>query len=513
MTASWTHPRVREIDLRHLAELLAFALRPGDAVALRGDLGAGKSTLARAIIRAIVGDDALEVPSPTFSLVQIYDSPRFPIAHFDLYRLGSAEEARELGLDEQIAHGVALIEWPERAEELLPSDRIEVTLEEAPDLDPSERRIVIEGLGAADPRVARLKAISEFLNRSGWSDARLIYLQGDASARRFARLRRDGNSAILMDAPRQPDGPPIRDGKPYSRIAHLAEDIRPWVAVTRALRQAGLSAPEIYTHDFAAGLLLVEDLGDDVFGPAVHQGADQAELWRAAVDVLLHLREQGVPNFPPLEDGFTHTLPRYDQQALQIEVELLLDWYWPALKGSPAPDTTRAEYLALWDAIFDELLKLPTGWILRDYHSPNLLWMPHRKGLQRVGILDCQDALEGPVAYDLVSLLQDARIEVPESLERQLYRHYCQTVAAREPDFDQATFDFAYAALGAQRNTKILGIFARLSRRDGKNGYLRHIPRIWRYLERDLAHPKLLPLKKWFEANFPIDNRALPGSG
>lgn len=502
-----------ETDLRHLAELIAFALKPGDAVALRGDLGAGKSTLARDIIRSIVGEDTLEVPSPTFSLVQIYETPRFPIAHFDLYRLGSADEARELGLEEQIAHGVALIEWPERAEELLPSDRIEVKLEEAPDLDPSERRIAIAGLGATGARISRLQAISEFLERSAWADARLAYLQGDASARRFARLKRDGRSAVLMDAPRQPDGPPIRDGKPYSRIAHLAEDIRPWVAVTRALRQADLSAPEIIAHDLEAGLLLVEDLGDDVFGSAVHQGRDQAELWQAAVDVLLHLRQQGIPSFPPLEDGFTHSLPRYDRDALQIEIELLLDWYWPALKGSPAPDRLRTEYLRLWRAIFDELLKQPTGWVLRDYHSPNLLWLPDRKGLQRVGILDCQDALEGPVAYDLVSLLQDARIDVPESLEQQLYRHYCQSVAVREPDFDQATFDFAYAALGAQRNTKILGIFARLSRRDGKKGYLRHLPRIWRYLDRDLGHPKLLPLKKWYEANFPIDNRVLPGSG
>jgi len=504
---------VRETDIRHLAELLAFALKPGDVVALRGDLGVGKSTLARAIIRASVGDETLEVPSPTFSLVQIYATPRFPIAHFDLYRLGSVDEARELGLEEQIANGAALIEWPERAEDLLPPDRIEVKLEETPDLDASERRVVIEGLGAAGGRIARLEAIFAFLQRTGWADARLSYLQGDASARRFARLRRNGCCVVLMDAPRQPDGPPIRNGKSYSRIAHLAEDIRPWVAVTSALRNVGLSAPAVVAQDLEAGLLLVEDLGDSVFGSAVQRGLDQAELWRAAVDVLLHLRGQGVPSFPRLVDGYVRRLPRYDRDALQIEVELLLDWYWPAVRNEPAPDAVRAEYLAAWNAIFDDILKLPTGWVLRDYHSPNLLWLPDREGLQQVGILDCQDALEGPVAYDLVSLLQDARVDVPETLEQELYRHYCKTAAALEPAFDQAAFDFAYAALGAQRNTKILGIFARLSRRDGKDGYLRHIPRIWRYLDRNLAHATLRPLKKWYEANFPIDQRALPGSG
>ncbi|MCL4766409.1 MAG: tRNA (adenosine(37)-N6)-threonylcarbamoyltransferase complex ATPase subunit type 1 TsaE [Hyphomicrobiaceae bacterium] len=513
MTPPWTHARVRESEIRHLAELLAFGLKQGDVVALRGDLGAGKTTLARAIIRAMLGDETAEVPSPTFSLVQTYAAPRFPVSHFDLYRLGSAEEARELGLDEQAESGAALIEWPERAEELLPADRIEVRLEEIPKGDPSERRIVIEGLGSARPRIERLQAIEAFLRSSGWADARLLYLQGDASPRRFGRLVRNGASAVLMDAPRQTDGPPIRNGKPYSRIANLAEDVRPYVAVAGVLRAARLSAPEILAQDLDAGLLLVEDLGDDVFGAAVGGGADQAELWRAAVDVLVEMRGVPVPSAIALADGSRYRLPPYDRAAMQIEVELLLDWYWPALRGSPVADTERAEYLALWNAVFDELLRLPTGWILRDFHSPNLMWLPQRTGLRRVGILDFQDTLEGHPAYDLVSLLQDARIDVPEALERELLEHYCAMAAAREPAFDRDAFTFAYAVLGAQRNTKILGIFTRLARRDGKTAYLRNVPRIWRYLERDLTHATLRPLKVWYDSRLPEEQRVPPDAG
>jgi tRNA threonylcarbamoyl adenosine modification protein YjeE len=514
MTSPWIHARVCESEIGHLAELLAFTLKPGDVVALRGDLGAGKSTLARAIIRTLLADATAEVPSPTFSLVQTYATARFTISHFDLYRLSSADEAGELGLEDQSASGVALIEWPERAERLLPADRIEVRLEEDADAAATERRVVIEGLGSAQPRIERLKAIDDFIRNAGWGDAHILYLQGDASARRFGRLLRDGHSVVLMDAPRQPDGPPIRDGKPYSRIANLAEDLRPWVAITRSLRGAGLSAPEVLAQDLDAGLLLVEDLGDAVFGLMVEHGrVDQVELWRAAVDVLIHLRGVPVPPAIVLDDGSTHRLPPYDRAALQIEVELLLDWYWPAIHGEPAPEALRAEYLELWSSVFDELLDLPTGWVLRDYHSPNLMWLPERAGLKRDGILDCQDALEGHPAYDLASLLQDARIDVPEALERELFEAYCAAAAAREPEFDRELFTLAYAALGAQRNTKILGIFTRLARRDGKNGYLRHIPRIWRYLDRNLAHATLRPLKMWYELNFPAEHRARPESG
>ena len=510
MAHPWIHAGVHEPDLPRIAELLAFALRPGDVVALRGDLGAGKTTFARVILRVLLGDQEAEVPSPTFSLLQTYATTRFPVFHFDLYRLGSADEALELGLGEETATGVALIEWPERAEQFLPADRIEISITDDPAADPSKRRIVIEGLGACGPRIERLAVIEAFLRDTGWSDAHVLYLQGDASTRRYARLVRNGDSAILMDAPRQPDGPPIRDGKPYSRIANLAEDVRPYVAVAGELQKVGLSAPGIKAQDLDRGLLLTEDLGDEVFGASVLKGANQSDLWKPAVDVLVRMRRHPVPATMPLADGSAHRLPPMDRAALQIEVELLIDWYWPAIKGSPVPADSRADYLARWNALFDQLLALPTGWILRDFHSPNLMWLPQRTGLQRVGVLDFQDALEGNPAYDLVSLLQDARIDVPVEIEQELFQHYCTTAAATDPTFDEPSFRFAYSVLGAQRNTKILGIFTRLAHRDGKTQYLRHIPRIWGYLERDLEHATLQPLKAWYDSHFPQQGRTPP---
>lgn len=513
MAHPWIHAGVQEPDLPRIAELLAFALRPGDVVALRGDLGAGKTTFARVLLRVLLADEEAEVPSPTFSLLQTYATARFPVFHFDLYRLGSGEEALELGLGEETTAGVALIEWPERAEQFLPADRIEIAITDDPASDPSKRRIVIEGMGKSAARIERLAIIEAFLRDAGWSDAHILYLQGDASARRYARLVRGGESAILMDAPRQPDGPPIRDGKPYSRIANLAEDVRPYVAVAGELQKAGLSAPAIKAQDLEKGLLLSEDLGDDVFGASVLNGADQAELWKAAVDVLVQMRRYPVPAAMPLSDGSVHRLPPMDRAALQIEVELLIDWYWPAVMGSPASPEIRADYLARWNALFDQLLALPTGWVLRDFHSPNLMWLPQRSGVQRVGVLDFQDALEGNPAYDLVSLLQDARIDVPADIEQDLFRYYCTTAAASDPAFDETSFRFAYCLLGAQRNTKILGIFTRLARRDGKTQYLRHIPRIWRYLERDLEHATLQPLKAWYDSHFPQQGRTPPIAG
>ncbi len=491
-------PGVSEAALGRLAEDAAFAVRRGDLITLSGDLGAGKTTFARAFIRALANGAREEVPSPTFTLVQTYATARMPVAHFDLYRLTMPSELDELGLDLALKQGVALIEWPERAGGILPHSRLEVLLED--DDHGATRRVTLVGHGEWEARLPRFIAMRDLMAGAGVGDAtcELRYLQGDASVRRYARLTCPKRSLILMDWARQPDGPVVRNGLPYSRIAHLAEDVRPFVSVDTALRAAGLSTPEIYAQDLGQGFLLLEDLGDRVFAREVETGgAHQEELWRTAVDALVTLRTVPAPD----------TLPAYDHDALGIEVELLTDWYWPALHGRPAPEDARTSYLSLWSAVFDRLATEPKGWVLRDYHSPNLLWLPQRAGVARVGVIDFQDAMRGPPAYDLVSLLQDARVDVPAELEARLFDHYCATVERAETGFGRDAFAFAYAALGAQRNTKILGIFARLAKRDGKPQYLRHIPRLWRYLERDLQHPELSALKDWYDRHMPTEAR------
>ncbi|MEQ1651385.1 MAG: tRNA (adenosine(37)-N6)-threonylcarbamoyltransferase complex ATPase subunit type 1 TsaE [Hyphomicrobium sp.] len=509
MSKPYVFPNLTEPDLNRLAEEIAFALSPGDVLALEGDLGAGKTTFARALIRALSGGAAMEVPSPTFTLVQTYETQRFDVAHFDLYRLADPHELLELGLDLALQRGIAIIEWPSRAADLLPRDRITLTLSDTG--APDERSATLVATGPAVARIERLGAIRAFAANSGWGGAetRFSYLQGDASARRYARLdKTDGRRAILMDSPRQPDGPPIRNGQPYSRIAHLAEDVRPFVAIADALRASGFSTPQIFAHDLNSGLLLIEDLGDAVFGAEVSRGADQRALWTRGTDTLLALRRHRPHGPLPLPGGTHHLLPLLDHGTLQIETELLLDWYWPAALGAPAPLSARQSFTALWNDAFTRLLQGPKGWVLRDYHSPNLIALDDRAAPRDVGIIDFQDALFGPEAYDLVSLLQDARLDVPPAIERQLLDRYTNAAAAMEQDFDAAQFRFAYAALGAQRNTKILGIFARLAKRDGKRQYLAHIPRIWGYLARDLEHPGLADLKAWYDTNLPANLRS-----
>jgi aminoglycoside/choline kinase family phosphotransferase len=202
-------------------------------------------------------------------------------------------------------------------------------------------------------------------------------------------------------------------------------------------------------------------------------------------------------------------LPNYDIDAYQIEVELLLDWYLPRL-GAAVNDDVRAEYTALWDSALQVALEAPRTWVLRDFHSPNLIWLPERLDIARVGLLDFQDAMMGPAAYDVASLLQDARVDVPELMEVSLLGHYVQKRSETDNSFEPADFIRLYATLAAQRASKILGIFARLDRRDGKPQYLRHIPRVWGYLQRSLAHPALAMLQEWYSINVPPPKPAPP---
>ena len=498
MSASLSLDDVDLVALDRLAQRLALILKPGDVITLSGPLGAGKTTFARLLLTRL-GTEG-EVPSPSFALVQIYATPRFSVQHCDFYRLEPGELA-ELGLEDGLTTSLTIVEWPERAPDWLPQDRLDIVMDETalPDL----RRVVLTGHGSFGPRLERLHQLSRFLEGTDYAEAAAEYLQGDASARSYARMVLPGRSAILMNSPRQPDGPPIRDGKPYSALVHLAEDVAPFVALAAELRRRGLVAPAIYAFDLDQGFLLIEDLGDRVFGAEIAKGADVGSLYAPAVDVLVTLA--GEPPTPrlPIDGGGDYRLPLYDSDAMLTEALLLADWFWPAVHGRPTPDKVREAYIDLWQPLLSYVTSADRTLILRDFHSPNLMWLPERQGVQRVGLLDFQDALIGPAAYDLVSLLQDARLDVPEGIEAELFARYCAARSAQERHFSSDTFSALYATLGAQRNSKILGIFARLAKRDGKRGYLTHIPRVARYLARDLAHPSLRALRAWYARELP----------
>ena len=483
---------------------LSLVARRGDAVLLDGDLGAGKTTLARGFIRALHPDDvSIEVPSPSFPILQTYEDGRLPVAHLDLYRVQAAGELHELGIDDLRERQVLLVEWPALLSPALPDDRLTVRLTH----DGGGRRAELIGEGNWASRLRRLESARTFLASGEWKDAERRYFEGDASTRRYERLRRADRCAILMDMPARADGPPVRDGKSYSAIAHLAEDVRSVVAVTEALLARGLSAARIYDRDVEGGFLVIEDLGDGVYGRMLRTRADMSEAMTMAVTLLADMAAMEWPQGTSLPDGSFYELAPYDAAAMEIEAELLLDWFWPLALSSHPPASVRAEFLAIWRRLWPRVVNGPRVWTLRDYHSPNLLWLPDRHGTARVGVIDTQDAVLGHPAYDLASLLQDARIFVAEAASADLLDYYCAYREAASPDFDASEFREAFVILGTQRLTKILGIFARLARRDGKPGYLKNVGILDRYLEANLRHPVLAELRRWYDAHLPLSVR------
>ena len=482
-----------EADTIRLGEDLALALARGDLVLLSGDLGAGKTTLARALVRAIAGDERLEVPSPTFTLVQNYADARLSITHFDLYRLVDPAEIDELGLEEALEVGAVLVEWPEHGEGRLPEPALTIQLLQ----EGTGRLALISGSESSLERLGRSLAVRAFLERSGLRDARRRYLQGDASIRAYETLQLPGTKdTLLMNAPRRSIGPAVRDGRPYGQIAHLAEWVGPFVAIDRLLRDRGFAAPEILASDLEDGFLVVEDLGRE--GILDKQGQPIAERYLAAAELLADVHATDWPGSVEIPPGITHVIPPFDRDAKMIEVELLVEWYLPYLSGRPTDDAARQAFRSAWEAAFAQLGD-EEGLLLRDYHSPNIIWRDAMSGRDRLGLIDFQDAMIGPTAYDLASLAQDARATVPAALERQLVQAYC-TARHRAGGFDETAFQRDYAIMAAQRTSKILGIFVRLDRRDGKPHYLKHLPRIRDYLGRVIGHPALSPLRDCYES-------------
>jgi N-acetylmuramate 1-kinase len=323
----------------------------------------------------------------------------------------------------------------------------------------------------------RRQATAAFLDAAGWGGVPAVPLAGDASFRRYYRLGGNGSSAVLMDAP-----PP-------------KEDIGPYVVVAALLRELGFSAPAVLAEDRDEGFLLLEDFGDDTYTRLLERGAPEPALYTLAVDTLIALQRAAEPRGTP-------EIPPYDIERLLGEAALLVDWYRPLGSG------LREEYLALWRAVLSDAVVSRPTLVLRDFHVDNLMLLPDRPGIKGCGLLDFQDAVTGPPSYDLVSLLEDARRDVPAFLRRAMTERYL----AAFPALDRTAFLRSAAILAAQRNCKILGIFTRLWKRDGKRQYLAHIPRVWRLLEADIRHPALTPIARWLDRHLPPETRCMPGS-
>ncbi|MEP5939176.1 MAG: phosphotransferase [Erythrobacter sp.] len=317
--------------------------------------------------------------------------------------------------------------------------------------------------------------LHEFLGQSGWGDAAIDPIPGDASFRRYFRLKRGDQAAMLMYAP-----PPEEDPLPFLKVGSYLAD-------------QGMRAPQIYAEDTAKGWVLLEDFGNDRMRDWLDDHPDgEVPAYEGAIDALVELAGKPAGPFSP-----------YDLATYQREAALLIEWYCPAVGLSVDAEA----YRSAWNAALAPLINRqdPGVSVLRDYHAENIMLLGDPRQGAAQGLIDFQDALVGHPAYDLVSLLQDARREVSPELEQAMLQRYCSATG------DGEEFLADYALLGAQRNAKIVGIFTRLCKRDGKPRYLDYIPRVWEAMERDLAHPALTPVAKWFDANIPDELRAAHG--
>lgn len=482
-----------------LAGTLALWARPGFVIALEGELGAGKSVLARAFIRALfnAGMES-DVPSPSFPLVQVYEETRVPVFHADLFRLAGAAEIAELGLAEMTASHCGIVEWADRLTAPLSSDTLRIRLSGSG----QQRRAEITASGGWVQALRRNSELERFIGIEPLRLGSRRFFEGDASSRRYEKVMAEGKELLLMDMAQRPDGPPVKDGRPYSAIAHLAEGITAVIAVNGHLKEKGYSAPRTVRCDLSRGFALIEDLGGKVYGRMMLEGAEMSEPLETAAAVLADMAGKEWPGMAEAAPGIAHHLQPYDRDALLIEADLLPRWFLPHARGTAATPAMLASFAAAWERLIPLTIPARSVWTLRDYHSPNLIWIPEREGLRRVGLIDTQDAVLGHPAYDLVSLAQDARVDMTEEMQDHITGHYC-ALREQRGGFDREAFLASYAVLGAQRATKILGIFARLSKRDGKHGYLRHMPRVSGYLRRNLAHPALGELRAWYEAHVP----------
>lgn len=422
---------------------------------------------------------------------------RIPVRHFDLYRLADPEELEEIGFFDEVDTALTLIEWPSRASDLLPEHTIVLSLEIQRGDARSIRLRVPE---SSKNRFERTVAARKFLTCAGYPDANRAHVQGDASHRSYERISASGQATtIFMNAPETPPGDIVEDGKSYADLVHRAADTKPFSAIAKTLLKLGFSAPSILRADHDSGFLLLEDFGHK--GIVDADGLPFRDRYLAAIDVLAALHDKAATLSQPVDGGYV--IPAFDRTAFLTEVSLFAQWYVPhcntQLKAEDQQDFTDC-----WSGLYDDLADAETGIILRDVHSPNLMWLADRTAPRQIGLLDFQDALWGPQLYDLASLIYDARITItPEFRQEMLDRYH----TIRKTALVRAKTDRQVAILGAQRTMKILGIFARLASCDAKMSYLTHIPRNESYLREMLENEALGTVKRWYEARLGAQHR------
>ncbi|HAT85403.1 MAG TPA: tRNA (adenosine(37)-N6)-threonylcarbamoyltransferase complex ATPase subunit type 1 TsaE [Rhizobiales bacterium] len=505
----FSFPNLDEAASQAFAGDLAEILRSGDIIALDGNVGMGKSTLARALLRSLADDELLEVPSPTFTLVQNYDLDGLEVSHFDLYRISDFEELYEIGFEESWQEGCTLVEWPDRGEELLPASTLWLHFEDAHGEESSARHLTLQGNKAWKDRLERPCQKRQLLIDCDWGNAKLSEIDGDLSTRSYQRAYHSETqqTAILMDMPKREPGPVLADGRRYDLIAHRVTELAPMITVAENLEKAGLTVPKCFGHQLNNGLALWEDFGSECLSISVPNKEPKpiTERYEATVIALADFHQGGWQSDATelSGSGGPHLLSNYDRAAFEVELDIFLDWYWPFLKGQDCPATTREIYVSLWQPAFDILIEAEQCLVLRDVQNPNCFWLEKIRDDKLIGFIDFQDCLIGPSAYDVAALCLDARISIEPDLEKTLKAAYMQ-----HRSFDREAsqiFEQSYALCGAQRTSKNLGAFARAKLSLGKSSYMAHIPRGIGYLARCLAHPELADLSAFYNENKLLD--------
>lgn len=470
-----------EAATQQMAAQLAPYLVAGDVIALSGDLGMGKSVFARSILRAL-GCREAHIPSPTFTLVQTYMDTRLPTAHVDLYRLEDPQEIDALDLGDFLNHGVTLVEWPEKAPQVLPANTLHISFKA---VDDTTRTLTFSGKGWEK----RIAFAERSLARPVTPEGRLDYARAatgeaiddvaivaaDASFRSYWRIQTSQGSRILMDAP-----PPL-------------EDVVPFAQVSAYLNSVGIHAPAVYHTDTVKGYALLEDFGDTTMFEAMKRGDNMTALYEKAVDILIHLAKQ-----KPAD------VPAFSTQMYQDEVSLYADWYLPVVHGGATEPALRQQLRDMWLPLIAKINKTPKTTIMGDYHCQNLMVLPNGLDdtLACMGVLDFQGARVGTVAYDMVSLLYDVRFDVPADLRGHLIRRY---VEGLDGAVTMEAFMTALRLSGVQNLMRIAGIFTRLQHRDGKAAYGRYMPRLWGHLSELLAHPDCASVREFLGRYGPAE--------
>ena len=473
-------------DLEKLTKELTPLLSEGGVMTLNGQIGAGKTTLAKLVIHDLTQTPLEDIVSPTFNLYHTYNRDNLEIAHYDFYRIESEIELPEIDLNDSFTDKICIIEWAEKFQDLLPKDRIEISIK----CIENERLYRINPLGKFGDIVNNRAKIENFLSDLDINFTELQRLPGDASKRRYYRIMSSDNTMILMDATQESD---------IKSKTGLTNGIDDFIKIQEYLDSIDVRVPNLIARNKIDNIILEEDLGEYSYTDVLTKQNYQ-ELYNPAIKTLIHISNINHPKNISTNSN-PHYLKEFDLDIYLNEAEIFIDYYWPFVHGKQCNADKKQEFRDIMEEVYSNLSNDKTL-MLRDFHSPNLLFLENENGFRKCAVIDFQDALFGHPLYDLVSLTNDARITIDEYQEKYLIELFRKDFPFSNFQFDSLSFMQQYHILGVQRSIKILGIFARLAILETNQNYLVHMPRVICYIKRIMQSGKIQRLANWLNQNF-----------